>query len=431
MTLLVHTSDLHLGVDKFARTPISGAYVDVFNEIAEKTIEYGSRYLVIAGDMFHTVNPPFDALLGTIRTLKKLRDTGVKVIVVPGNHDNSPSGRSVLNVLSEAGLVDLLNYEEVHNYLISKPLAYLEDSLVFYGLPGFRNSKEVEYLKGGTVKFLDTKSYEKYKVIVVAHVSTNIQGYNPSKFASRYGYLVSDEGELTRRVPLNTVYVALGHIHIPLPTEKSFTARLAYPGAPIGMDANDLRETAQLERNGVRRRILIVDASSETPRVRSVDLENSPYVRVSTVEAKSADEVLKAIPKELSELPSDRKYRVLILYVIGLEKVDIKLDTTIRSIFSKHNVHVIVQPRPQYKDVEEALAGAPFFETKDLERVLPEIEDIEEEALRKVIPRLGIRLPIDRIRWILNRLSDQILGEAKLDELLSDLEKEVLEERES
>lgn len=429
MATLIHTSDLHLGVDRFARTPIAGAYIDVFNEIAEKTIEQGSRYLVIAGDMFHTVNPSFDTLLSVVRTLKKLRDSGIRVVVVPGNHDNSPSGKSALNVISEAGLIDLLGYDEVHNYLISRPLAYPDDSIVFYGLPGFRRSKEVEYLKNGLVRFLDLKHYEKYKVVVVAHVSTKIQGYDPSKFATRYGHLVSDEGELSRRVPPTTSYIALGHVHIPLPFERKFRGKLAYPGAPIGMDANDLRETAHLNERGIKRRVLVVDLSLDTPQVNSIDLDSTPYVKISTIEAKSADEVLKVLPKEVSELPSDYKYKVLLLYASGLERVDIKLDTALRSASSKYNVHIIVQPKPPQVGIEDVLGGGLVAaEVFDIEKTLPEIEDIEEQVLKKVVPRLGLRLSIDKLKWLLNRMSDQVLGDTGCDELLIDLEKEVLEE---
>ncbi|MEM4889793.1 MAG: metallophosphoesterase, partial [Thermosphaera sp.] len=86
---MVHTSDNHLGVDKYARSPLAVAYADVFREIAEKTIEVGSRYLVVAGDMFHSIDPSTDVILSAIRVLKWLKDSGVRVVVVPGNHDNS------------------------------------------------------------------------------------------------------------------------------------------------------------------------------------------------------------------------------------------------------------------------------------------------------------------------------------------------------
>lgn len=423
MTLIVHASDIHLGVDRFARSPISEAYLEVLNEIATKTLESKAKYLVLSGDVFHSANPPFDVLIGSLRVFKKLKDLRVRVIVVPGNHDNSPSGRSVLNLLAEAGVINLLDYEEIHGYLISKPLVFEDDNLVFYGIPGFRRSKEIEYLKNGYVKFLDLRKYENRRVVVVAHVSTRIHGYDPSKLASRYGYIATDEGELYRRIPPQTVYVALGHVHIPLPFNREFRGKAAYPGAPIGMDVSDLKETAQLNEKGIGRRVLLVDVSDDPPIARALELENTPLVRLVIRETNTVDELLNLVTKEASDIPGTRKHRVLLFYAKGLEKIDIKVETSVRSISSKYNVYVLIQPMPHSRELSDVLLGG--IPLEEVVGSLPDFEDIEEGVLKRLIPMLKVRLDIDKLKWIVNRLSQPITSDVKYEELLSELEKEL------
>lgn len=432
MVLLIHTSDIHLGVDKYARSPLARAYIDVLDEIASKTVELGSRYVVVSGDVFHSVNPPMDTIFSAIRILKKLRENGVRVIVVPGNHDNSTSRKGILELLAETGLIYLLDYSELHNYLVLKPLVFEDDRLVFYGIPGFRGSREVEYLTSGTVKFIDVKKYEDYNTIVVAHVSTKMQGYDPTKYASRYGKVATDEGELFRKIPARARYVALGHIHIPVPFEKEFKGRAAYPGAPIGMDANDLRESALLGERAIKRRFLVVDISQDTPSIKAVELENTPLVVLRKIKAKSADDVVRYASEAVRELPSKPRYRALLLYVTGLERLEAKVIGLIRELSTKHETYIEVHavPREEELGLFTSLSMPEEIEL-NLEKVLLDVETLEESVLRDMASRYKLPLSADKLKWLLNRLSEPVAGSARYEELIAEIEKELFKGEDS
>ncbi|MGC8982200.1 MAG: metallophosphoesterase family protein [Desulfurococcaceae archaeon] len=422
MVLIAHTSDLHLGVARFKDSPIRGAYLEVFEEIASKAIAAGAKYLLVAGDLFDEVSPPMEVVISAIKVVNKLKSAGVRVVVVPGNHDNSPSRRGVLDLLAETGLIHLARYREEGGVLYLEPLVFEDDMLVFYGLPGFRGSREVVYLRDGRVKFEDAKKYAGYDIVVLAHVSTKIYGYDPSLHFSRYGKISTDEGELSRAVPAGTKYVALGHVHIPLPQSDSFEARAAYPGAPIGMDINDLKETAQLAKKGVSRRFLLVDASKDPPLVKAVPLENSPKVVISEIKAGDSGELKKQVFKEVENaLKLESKYRALLIYVKGLKNIEAEVDRELRYQAAKKGVHLELRTEAQETFESILLVLGEAYSEISLGKT--SFEEIEERALKELAEKYKLGLPIDKLKWIINRLSSPT---AKPSELLEELEKELL-----
>lgn len=432
LVLLIHTSDIHLGVDRYVKSPLWGAYIDVFMEIGNRVLESGSRYFVISGDMFNGTTVGFDVLINAIRVLRDLREKGVRVIVVPGNHDNSPTGRSVLNILAESGLIYLLKYEEIHDYLLSRPLVFNDDKVVFYGIPGFRNMREVEYLRNNHIKYLDIYDHRDYEVILVAHTNVKIHGYDPTRFADRYGKITTDEVELHRNIPPETRYIALGHIHLPLPIEREFYGSMAYPGTPIGMDINDLRETARLIEKGFRRRVLMVDTSRKPPYVKSIDLVQSPFVKTLKIDVRSEDELLNGVKEILDKaIVTESKYNVLIIHVTGLEKINMSIENTIRETAFKRNIHIELRPVERGRGLDSGLFLSDINATRDMEydveKTLGEIIDLEEKILREISSTGRVSIPLSKLKWLIDRLSEPISSDVKIEELLVEIEKELSE----
>ena len=132
--------------------------------------------------------------------------------------------------------------------MILEPLVFQDDRLVFYGVPGFRGSsnREVEYLKHGTTRFRGLRDYSNYELIILAHINTKFAGYDPSRYSKRYGQLYMEYEDFLHKLPENTRYIALGHVHLPIPMDDAFKGKIAYPGAPIGLDTADLKETFEL-----------------------------------------------------------------------------------------------------------------------------------------------------------------------------------------
>ncbi|HXC24428.1 MAG TPA: metallophosphoesterase, partial [Gemmatimonadaceae bacterium] len=92
---LVHLSDLHLGFRQYQRqTPagINQREADVaasFKRAIDKTIELTPDFVLIAGDVFHTVRPTNSAILYAFTQFARLAQALPKagIVMVAGNHD--------------------------------------------------------------------------------------------------------------------------------------------------------------------------------------------------------------------------------------------------------------------------------------------------------------------------------------------------------
>jgi DNA repair protein SbcD/Mre11 len=85
---ILHTSDWHLGkrLDSFSRIDEQRA---VMNEICAIADHHQVDAVIVAGDLFDTINPPNEATELLYKTLKRLSNNGKRpVIAIAGNHDS-------------------------------------------------------------------------------------------------------------------------------------------------------------------------------------------------------------------------------------------------------------------------------------------------------------------------------------------------------
>ena len=111
---LVHLSDLHLGYRQFQRQTSAGInqreadVAAVFRNAIDKIIEIKPDLVLIAGDVFHNVRPPNQAILHAhkqfSRLVHALPDT--VIVMVAGNHDAPRSAETVciLRLFSPLGI---------------------------------------------------------------------------------------------------------------------------------------------------------------------------------------------------------------------------------------------------------------------------------------------------------------------------------------
>ena len=92
---LVHLADLHIGYRQYQRlTPagINQREADVagtFRRAIDKTIELRPDFVLIAGDVFHSVRPSNPAILHAFQQFSRLVEAlpNARVVMVAGNHD--------------------------------------------------------------------------------------------------------------------------------------------------------------------------------------------------------------------------------------------------------------------------------------------------------------------------------------------------------
>lgn len=92
---LVHLADLHIGYRQYSRVTPSGINqreADVaatFKRAIDKTIELRPDFVLIAGDVFHSVRPSNPAILHAFQQFSRLRAElpRARVVMIAGNHD--------------------------------------------------------------------------------------------------------------------------------------------------------------------------------------------------------------------------------------------------------------------------------------------------------------------------------------------------------
>ena len=98
----VHLSDCHIGGWRDDKLSILG--IKAFEKAIDESIAKQADFVLISGDLFNSALPPIDKLKGAVIVLKKLKNNEIPCYIIPGSHDFSPSGKTMLDVLEHAGL---------------------------------------------------------------------------------------------------------------------------------------------------------------------------------------------------------------------------------------------------------------------------------------------------------------------------------------
>src|SRR3989344_5361401 len=97
-----HMADCHIG--SWRDPKLKDTSTLAFSKAVDKCIRENVDFILIAGDLFNTSFPRLDNLKSAVSSLNKLKEKGIPVYIIPGSHDYSPSGKTMLDVLEEAGM---------------------------------------------------------------------------------------------------------------------------------------------------------------------------------------------------------------------------------------------------------------------------------------------------------------------------------------
>ena len=125
-----HLADCHLGSWKHPEMQKLNA--KAFNFSIDKCISEKVDFVLITGDLFDSAIPPIDVLKEATAKLKELKDNNIECFVVPGSHDFSVSGKSMIHVLEKAGIC----------YDVSKP--FENNELFIAGVCGEKRGFEIK-----------------------------------------------------------------------------------------------------------------------------------------------------------------------------------------------------------------------------------------------------------------------------------------------
>jgi exonuclease SbcD len=276
---VLHTSDWHVGKLLRGRSRIT-EHRAVLGEITEIAQREKVDLVLVVGDLFETAAPPPEATAVVFDALLGLRETGARVVVVGGNHDQQSEldavapvfarlGISVLGLPAgpERAILDLDGARVVMLPWMSQRWAVKTEQLMGATAAGVaqyyaaRVARVIEWLCDG-FSSADIN-------IVAAHCM--VQGGKLGG-GERDAQLIDDYMIPAGAFPSAASYVALGHLHraqlMPGP------APIWYSGSPIQVDFGESDD---------RKQVLLVDApATGSARVEPVELTRGWRLRTVT-----------------------------------------------------------------------------------------------------------------------------------------------------
>ena len=306
----IHTADWHLGnsMDEINRTSETKEYL---NWLKNQIEENKAQALVIAGDVFDTINPSVEARSQYFRFLASLLNTCCRnIIVIAGNHDSASlleAPRDVLEVLN-IHVVGTIADTPIENMVFELKD---EDSNVIgicAAVPFIREVDLRAYATDGD-DFVNS-SYGAVYQKAYEYADKMREGRNIPIIATGHLYAADLEGRLsqvdckektddgTKRIdlvgnlgavkytvfPKEYDYVALGHIHYATRVAKN--DRIRYSGSPflLGFDEVNIKRTV----------LLVQSERGELPEVKALEVPS--YFNFVRVEG-SIDEIKEEIEK--------------------------------------------------------------------------------------------------------------------------------------
>ena len=186
--LFAHIADTHLGYRQFNLEEREIDFYNAFHESIDLMISEGVDVMVHAGDLFDEPRPSIRALVEAKKGIEKLKENGIKTIMVPGNHDK---------LMRKGAMLPHAIFDGV-TVLSDESASVVLDDVFIGGVPYVSKSYRDSLIEG--IASLEEESREFKRSIMVLH-----QGID------RY---LSQEYELTlEELPKTFNYYALGHVH--------------------------------------------------------------------------------------------------------------------------------------------------------------------------------------------------------------------------
>ncbi len=209
----LHLSDVHLGYQQYGDRERFNDFGRAFLKAVDSAVAKQVDFVLISGDLFHksAIDPP--TLLQAANGIDSLRNAGISVVAIAGNHDRTKYRDHIswLDYLAERGYITLLSPSFEEAGIVLKP---------WDGHAG-------AYLDFGSVRVIGVPYLGSSIKTVVAELPTALDAIRDENVlftilmmhAGLEGEMLHVTGELTQN-ELNSLrehidYLALGHFHKP------------------------------------------------------------------------------------------------------------------------------------------------------------------------------------------------------------------------
>lgn len=207
----LHAADIHLGHEQYGLAKRADDFARAYLFVVNYAVEHAVDFVLIAGDLFHHARADAWTLSQAIAGLTILREAGIPVLAVEGNHDAQHVYKSLswMEFLCDQELVCLLNMQKTANGFTS---------LIQFG----EESRRGSWVDVAGARVYGLKYYGASTARLIDEIGRDVEpgphGYTIMMLhAGMEGQVPHMHGGLTfgQLEPLRASvdYLALGHIH--------------------------------------------------------------------------------------------------------------------------------------------------------------------------------------------------------------------------
>ena len=344
MTLIAHLSDIHLGKRQYNIDFRENDVYELFNEAIDIILKEHIKLVIISGDLFDEYRPKNKALKIAIDGFRKLREHGIKIILMPGDHD-MPRSREMISFLIFESIFDNV-------VLLSTPNEYQtkyvdsNNKVAIYAIPYLRNKIKA---RKTMPLFLDYASaffreYKDLRKILMAHYS--IEEFFP--FDAMFS--ISDLPAVD--------YAAFGHIHNRILGVLPRGGIIGYPGS---IDIFDMRDISDWEKNGKGFYIVDLSGKPDLSMVQKIDLNIRPQFNIEA----NRSNILSRLKELVNSLGPEVKKPVIVNLSIRIKR---ELGSNIRNLYQLFKNDIVLRIHPIFIEEEKRIdySSMEIFDEKEI-----------------------------------------------------------------
>jgi len=392
-----HLADCHIG--SWRDPKLKDISTLAFIKAVDICIRENVDFVLIAGDLFNTSVPRIDNLKTVVTAFKKLKDRDIAVYVIPGSHDFSPSGKTMLDVLEEAGMfINVVKGKEIDGKLHLHFTVDKKTGAKIVGMLGRRNSLEKKYYEELSTDHLEKE--DGYKIFMFH------SGIDEMKTAD----LMHTISQPLSLLPKGFAYYAGGHVHTVAAKKVDDFGIIAYPGP---LFPNSFSELEKLQRGG----FYLVE--NNNPIWHPIQMYNIVSI-IKNCNGKNPED----ITNELLQETKGREFidTIVLIRLHGTLASGKLAEIDFREIFSAF----------YGKSAYFVMKNTNALQTKEFEEIQIDahsVEDIEEKLIREHLGQIKIEsLSLEKEQDLIRQLMTALSTEKMEGETVNDFEKRVRQE---
>lgn len=218
-----HLADCHIGGWREEKLKELG--LKSFEEAINISIKENVGFVLISGDLFNSALPSIELIKRTAEILKRLKEEDIDCYIIAGSHDYSSAGKTMLDVLERAGLVENVTKIEDNKLKITLDKTNTKIS----GLFGLKGGLERKYYQ--ELDFNEIENASGFKIFMF---HTALNEFKPKD-------LENVEGLDLQKLPKNFNYYAGGHVHY-IYEGNYDKGKVVFPGALFPNNFKELEE---------------------------------------------------------------------------------------------------------------------------------------------------------------------------------------------